>query len=121
MPDPVDGMLPPEGWVLGVTVCEVPDPLVSLLVQTTVLFTPITTVIVSGEKPGAAFGPLPAPLRMETTTLEGEEEALARGNAAVSPETRRRRKMLAAADLRRIIDANWEPLLINLSGASPKG
>jgi hypothetical protein len=39
---------------------------VSPLVQVTVPFTPMTTVIVSGEKPGAALAPTPAPLGIMT-------------------------------------------------------
>ena len=39
----------------------------SLLVQLTVLFTPITTVIIAGEKPGE-FSFAPAPCRILTRT-----------------------------------------------------
>src|SRR5580658_10068698 len=47
----------PDGTVFDVTVCET----LSLLVQVTVLFTPMTTVKLSGAKPGAPEGsPAPA-------------------------------------------------------------
>jgi hypothetical protein len=48
---------------------------VSSLVQVTVLFTPITTVILSGAKPGAALGPDPAPLGIPTLVAAGLGEA----------------------------------------------
>jgi len=53
----------PELAVFGVTVWGVPEP--SPLVQKTVLFTPITTLTVSGEKPG---GVVDAPVTIVTLT-----------------------------------------------------
>ncbi len=49
---------------------------VSLLVQVTVLLTPITMVIVSGEKPGAALGPTLVPFGIETITATAVPEEL---------------------------------------------
>jgi hypothetical protein len=51
----------PEGTLVDVTVWAT----VSLLVQVTVLFTPITRVMLSGAKPGAPLGS-PEPLGIDT-------------------------------------------------------
>lgn len=51
----------PEGTLVEVTVWWT----VSLLVQVTVLFTPITRVMLSGAKPGAPLGK-PEPLGIDT-------------------------------------------------------
>ena len=61
---PESNFVAPAGTVNEVTVCET----VSLFVQVTVLFTPMITVRFSGAYPGAALGPVPAPLGIETET-----------------------------------------------------
>ncbi len=62
----------PAGTEDESTVCVT----VSLLVQVTVLLTPITTVIVSGEKPGAALGPTLVPFGIATITATAVPEEL---------------------------------------------
>jgi hypothetical protein len=59
---------------------------VSSFVHVTVLLMPITTVTLAGEKPGAADWPTPAPLGIDTVTVDW---AFASGKAMLSPETRR--------------------------------
>jgi len=71
----------PAGTLVEVTVWWT----VSLFVQVTVLFTPITKVMLSGAKPGAPLGrpeplgidtirPLAAPLELELEVVELEVE-----------------------------------------------
>src|SRR6266480_3146702 len=88
-PDPtVQGL--PAGSLPGVTVwCTG-----SLLVHVTVLLTPITTVIVAGEYPGA-LAARPAPLGIDTAAPDWAPEA---GNATVNPESRARTAAPATSD-----------------------
>jgi hypothetical protein len=104
----------PLGTLNDVTVWSVPPLFVSLLVHVTVLFTPITTVTFSGEKPGAAEGPTPAPTGIFTTT---EDWALATGKAMAIPERRSASPLATTKNFREVIGLRGRFLAINLSGA----
>lgn len=106
----------PVGTLNEVTVWSVPPLFVSMLVHVTVLFTPITTVTFSGEKPGAAEGPTPAPTGMLTTTTAAGW-ALATGKVKANPKTTRRVSPPATARIfRETIGRKSRFLAINLSG-----
>ncbi len=68
----------------------------SLFVQVTVLLTPITRVILSGEYPGAPLA-FPAPVGIDTMTVAGAASA---GRAAVNPEMNKTARRPAAAEAR---------------------
>jgi hypothetical protein len=82
LPDPTD-QLPGEGTFSGVTVWEA----LSLFIQVTVLFTPMTIVIAWGEKPGAATLLTPDPRGIDTMTVDW---ALAKGSSVKDPVSTRR-------------------------------
>jgi hypothetical protein len=66
-----------------VTVCAT----VSVLFHVTVLLTPMITVIVSGEYPGAPCGPAPEPLGIVTRMLLVLDEPLLLEAAALDVDT----------------------------------
>ena len=68
--------------------------------QATVLFTPTTTVTVSGTYPGAELASLPAPLGIMTMTGAW---AFASGSAKTSPATKASTNVVAAMEVLRVI------------------